>query len=429
MGGLFDDLAAAGRAVESGRRRARSGARPNGRPCCRDLSPPPSTVATAPSLPSNRWNRRPWRRRCCAGTWTCPGPGTADGSPRRPGWPAGRGPGAAPAGDRGVRAARPVHRPGRRGGILRPAAADPHPRLHQPAQAARGRAGHGAGLHAVPAALAARHPGTRREGSRGVLAVVEQLQGFELAAGAWEKAVLPARVTGYRREWLDEVCLDGGVAWGRLSVRGDADELPSRGGGAVPGHADHPDHPGRPAVAAAGGPRRAPARGTRARAAPRRARRAAAARRAVPARPGVADRAAAVRGRGGAVGRRRPRPGHGGRVPRRPVAVRPPRDAERSRPAPAPPRQPAQLADGRPVVAAARARRRTATRTTWPRRSPSSWPRAGAWCSATCWPGRTSPCHGGRCCGRSAGWRPAARSAAAGSSTGSAASSSPTRTR
>jgi ATP-dependent helicase Lhr and Lhr-like helicase len=74
-------------------------------------------------------------------------------------------------------------------------------------------------------------PDTRREGSRGVLAVVEQLQGFELAAGAWEKAILPARVTGYRREWLDEVCLDGGVAWGRLSVRDcePSDEVPSRG--------------------------------------------------------------------------------------------------------------------------------------------------------------------------------------------------------
>ena len=74
-------------------------------------------------------------------------------------------------------------------------------------------------------------PDTRREGSRGVLAVVEQLQGFELAAGAWEKAILPARVTGYRKEWLDEVCLDGGVAWGRLSVRDSepSQELPSRG--------------------------------------------------------------------------------------------------------------------------------------------------------------------------------------------------------
>ena len=73
-------------------------------------------------------------------------------------------------------------------------------------------------------------PDTRREGSRGVLAVVEQLQGFELAAGAWERAILPARVTGYRREWLDEVCLDGGICWGRLSVRGEPDELPRRSG-------------------------------------------------------------------------------------------------------------------------------------------------------------------------------------------------------
>ncbi|HLI41679.1 MAG TPA: DEAD/DEAH box helicase [Streptosporangiaceae bacterium] len=72
-------------------------------------------------------------------------------------------------------------------------------------------------------------PGTRREGSRGVLAVVEQLQGFELAAGAWEDAVLAARVAGYRREWLDEACLSGDVAWGRLSLRPDADQ-PQRSG-------------------------------------------------------------------------------------------------------------------------------------------------------------------------------------------------------
>jgi ATP-dependent Lhr-like helicase len=36
-------------------------------------------------------------------------------------------------------------------------------------------------------------------------------------------------VTGYRREWLDEACLDGGIAWGRLSVRSENDELPRRG--------------------------------------------------------------------------------------------------------------------------------------------------------------------------------------------------------
>jgi ATP-dependent Lhr-like helicase len=77
--------------------------------------------------------------------------------------------------------------------------------------------------------------GTRREGRFGVLAVIEQLQGFELAAGAWEHAVLAARVEGYRREWLDELCLSGQVCWGRLTVREPADASdsparPARGG-------------------------------------------------------------------------------------------------------------------------------------------------------------------------------------------------------
>jgi ATP-dependent Lhr-like helicase len=61
---------------------------------------------------------------------------------------------------------------------------------------------------------------TQREGRFGVLAVVEQLQGFELAAGAWEDAILATRVSGYRREWLDDLCLSGEVTWGRLSLRG-----------------------------------------------------------------------------------------------------------------------------------------------------------------------------------------------------------------
>jgi ATP-dependent helicase Lhr and Lhr-like helicase len=77
--------------------------------------------------------------------------------------------------------------------------------------------------------------GTRREGRLGVLAVVEQLQGFELAAGAWEHAVLAARVDGYRREWLDELCLSGQVSWGRLSVRdADPDQPGSRSSDAEP---------------------------------------------------------------------------------------------------------------------------------------------------------------------------------------------------
>ena len=79
--------------------------------------------------------------------------------------------------------------------------------------------------------------GTRREGSPGLLSVVEQLQGFELAAGAWEKSVLAARVAGYQREWLDGLCLSGEVAWGRLSLRQDDAEDAPRGRGLSPSRA------------------------------------------------------------------------------------------------------------------------------------------------------------------------------------------------
>ncbi len=85
-------------------------------------------------------------------------------------------------------------------------------------------------------------PDTRREGRFGVLAVIEQLQGFELAAGAWENAVLGTRVEGYRREWLDELCLSGQVTWGRLSVR-DAAALPGVPALPIPGEPVAPAEP------------------------------------------------------------------------------------------------------------------------------------------------------------------------------------------
>src|SRR5688572_3134784 len=54
-------------------------------------------------------------------------------------------------------------------------------------------------------------------GDDALMAVVEQLEGFELAAGAWESDVLPARVADYEPEQLDRLCLSGRVAWGRLT--------------------------------------------------------------------------------------------------------------------------------------------------------------------------------------------------------------------
>ncbi|HVC04812.1 MAG TPA: DEAD/DEAH box helicase [Candidatus Acidoferrales bacterium] len=66
-------------------------------------------------------------------------------------------------------------------------------------------------------------PGTQREGRAGVAATIAQLQGFEIPAGVWEETVLPARVSGYRSAWLDELCMSGEVAWARLKVRDDPD--------------------------------------------------------------------------------------------------------------------------------------------------------------------------------------------------------------
>jgi ATP-dependent helicase Lhr and Lhr-like helicase len=54
-------------------------------------------------------------------------------------------------------------------------------------------------------------------GADGLMAVVEQLEGFELAAAAWENDVLPARVADYEPEHIDRLCLSGRVAWGRLT--------------------------------------------------------------------------------------------------------------------------------------------------------------------------------------------------------------------
>jgi ATP-dependent Lhr-like helicase len=55
------------------------------------------------------------------------------------------------------------------------------------------------------------------KGAEGLAAVVEQLEGFELAAAGWEYDVLPARVDDYGAEQLDQLCLSGRVAWGRLT--------------------------------------------------------------------------------------------------------------------------------------------------------------------------------------------------------------------
>ena len=60
-------------------------------------------------------------------------------------------------------------------------------------------------------------PETQLAGEEGVLAAIEQLEGFEAPAAEWERALLPARVANYDPRWLDNLCLAGVLAWGRLS--------------------------------------------------------------------------------------------------------------------------------------------------------------------------------------------------------------------
>ena len=69
---------------------------------------------------------------------------------------------------------------------------------------------------------------TRLRGRDGVLEVIRQLQGLELAAPSWEQHVLPARLEQYDPADLEHVCLAGVVAWGRLRTEANGAEPLSR---------------------------------------------------------------------------------------------------------------------------------------------------------------------------------------------------------
>jgi len=70
-------------------------------------------------------------------------------------------------------------------------------------------------------------PGTQLHGRDGVRHVIAQLQGLELPGPAWERDVLPARIAEYDPRDLEQLCLAGEVAWGRLAIAsaGDGEEV------------------------------------------------------------------------------------------------------------------------------------------------------------------------------------------------------------
>src|SRR3989441_1567067 len=74
--------------------------------------------------------------------------------------------------------------------------------------------------------------GSRLYGEAGLLEIIRQLAGFEAAASAWERYLLPARISKYDPALLDRLCLSGSVAWGRLTppahATSEGDSAPRR---------------------------------------------------------------------------------------------------------------------------------------------------------------------------------------------------------
>ncbi len=70
---------------------------------------------------------------------------------------------------------------------------------------------------------------TRMQGREALATVVEQLEGFQAAAAAWEADLLPARLKDYGGTWLDELCRSGRIVWTRLAGRLRASGGPVRG--------------------------------------------------------------------------------------------------------------------------------------------------------------------------------------------------------
>jgi ATP-dependent Lhr-like helicase len=59
--------------------------------------------------------------------------------------------------------------------------------------------------------------GTQLHGVDGLFQILKQLQGYEIPSAAWETSVLPKRIVDYDPDLLDQLCLSGEIAWGRLS--------------------------------------------------------------------------------------------------------------------------------------------------------------------------------------------------------------------
>ena len=73
-------------------------------------------------------------------------------------------------------------------------------------------------------------PEDNLEGPAALAKILDQLEGYELPAAAWEADVLPARLADYDSSWLDSLCQTGRYTWVRLSTGGDVNSRAARTG-------------------------------------------------------------------------------------------------------------------------------------------------------------------------------------------------------
>jgi ATP-dependent Lhr-like helicase len=67
----------------------------------------------------------------------------------------------------------------------------------------------------------------RPRGEEAVIAAMEKLEGYSIAAVAWEQDILPGRVHAYSPVMLDRLCSSGRLQWLRLPARSASDEAVS----------------------------------------------------------------------------------------------------------------------------------------------------------------------------------------------------------
>ncbi len=77
-------------------------------------------------------------------------------------------------------------------------------------------------------------PDHQMEGPESLKAIIEQLEGVEAPAAAWEGELLPARMVEYDPAWLDALCLSGEVVWARLTPLARSAESSERSRGSGP---------------------------------------------------------------------------------------------------------------------------------------------------------------------------------------------------